>query len=773
MEGGIKLLLKNYFEGQIHDSDDNPAVLPTFKKKENTEYQQIFEKFIKEQKKIFRSWRESDKELQNLRIININKYNPLGFNLEKDCKEIFIKNLKINTLHEKTYIRLKITSEICIYNYIMFLGEDANKVLIPIIIYDTENYYALNLDDWDGVQNFYKKGQYIIIINPNYTIYDEKMYETKGTDGLLCLSPNETILFKDEMDVNRFLNLINNENFKNLKSLGDLMTMRKYYDKAIYFYEKAVKFDENEEIIIKIYSLLCECYIRFQYYTQAINYINKCLDIIDLLIEDNKELDKTIIITSIFRKIRCFVGLRNFKMANDELIKIKEDKKFQNHFKLDEIFINKFLSEKNNKSLIENIRVGYNNFQGNFDIKQMLEDEKEKFLLDNGDYINPKIEISFDNEKGIKIVAKKDINIGEYILVEKALYLCRVHDKNNNFETGIKIKTPFFTIGKIEHIDCVNNLIKILKKSPLDHKEFFVLFNGNNLNENYESRLKNIKSNISNLNVEVIERIFKLNSYKTFRYFYSINKIGLGLWKYFSLFNNSCLPNTTNYGIGDFIFVMPNRLIKKGEEITILYLSTPKYYESRKDLFKDLYNFECKCLLCQKEKNNREKNPNILSKYDYFIREITTDVMNEEMREKSLKEFPKFIEKNIEKLSNYEIGRAYVEISSTGDEFNFVYKYYNLANKYLKDDFEAMKLNINKIMEFCDILIERGDFSFIEIHKKLYKSFIDFYKMYYNCSENDIKIFIKNNKEQMIQDLIIMQEMDIKNMNYMINHKNN
>ena len=65
MEGGIKLLLKNYFEGQIHDSDDNPAVPPTFKKKENTEYQQIFEKFIKEQKKIFRSWRESDKEKEN------------------------------------------------------------------------------------------------------------------------------------------------------------------------------------------------------------------------------------------------------------------------------------------------------------------------------------------------------------------------------------------------------------------------------------------------------------------------------------------------------------------------------------------------------------------------------------------------------------------------------------------------------------------------------------------------------------------------------------
>ena len=30
----MKLMLKNYFDGQIHDSDDNPAVPPTFKKKE-------------------------------------------------------------------------------------------------------------------------------------------------------------------------------------------------------------------------------------------------------------------------------------------------------------------------------------------------------------------------------------------------------------------------------------------------------------------------------------------------------------------------------------------------------------------------------------------------------------------------------------------------------------------------------------------------------------------------------------------------------------------
>ena len=43
--------LENYFQGQIKEVDDIPAIPPTFKKKENKEYQQLMEKFITEQKK--------------------------------------------------------------------------------------------------------------------------------------------------------------------------------------------------------------------------------------------------------------------------------------------------------------------------------------------------------------------------------------------------------------------------------------------------------------------------------------------------------------------------------------------------------------------------------------------------------------------------------------------------------------------------------------------------------------------------------------------------
>ena len=758
------VFLKNYFEGQIKDIDEIPAFPPTFKRMENKEYQQIIEEFIMEQKKNFATWREHDKSLQNLRIINMEKYIPLGLNIDKNYKEIFIKNLQITNLHENTYIKLKIASKICIYNYVIFLGEDANKDLIPVLIYDTETYYSLNLDDWDKVQEFYKEGKYILIINPNYTIYDGKMWETEGLDGLLCLYPNETILFKDEADLNRFFDLLNLNNFDSFKSLGDIMIIRKYYDKAIYFYEKAIKIKDIEIKMIKIYSLLCECYIRYKYFTKGLEYIDKCINLIDLLIqEDNDDdIDISFIMTSLFRKIKCLVGLRNFKLAYEAYIKIKEDKKFQNHFGLDEKYIKKFLNEKNNSPIIETINIGYDNYCGKFNIRQILIDEKEKFFLDNGDYINPKLEISHDPVKGIKIIAKEDINVGEYILAEKAIYICRTHDPNNNFETNIKLQYPSHIIATIEYIDCINNLIKILKRSPLDYKEFFILYNKNNLKENYESRMKEIETNISNLNVEYIEQIFKLNAYKTLRFFYSINKIGLGLWKYFSLFNHSCLPNTTNYGIGDFVFLMANRLIKKGEEVTILYLTTPKCYEGKKDYLNQLYNFECNCNLCQTEKNNRKKNSDILNQFDKYIEIFTNPKEEMVIKENALIEFPVFLENIKDILTNYELGLAYLEISSCSPDFNVAYKYYNIANKYLNDDFELRKLNLNKIIEFCDSLIEQGDISILDKLIILKKSFINFYKLYYNLKENEIDLFVKINKEQKKKDLILQQVAKIK-----------
>ena len=123
-------------------------------------------------------------------------------------------------------------------------------------------------------------------------------------------------------------------------------------------------------------------------------------------------------------------------------------------------------------TLIEIIYKGHQNYLGKYKIEEMLSEEKKNFFLNNGDYINSKLEISFDEKKGIKIIAKEDIQKGEYILVEKAIYFCKTHDPNNLFETSIKILSATLYINKIEYIECINNLIKILKKSPLDLKNF-------------------------------------------------------------------------------------------------------------------------------------------------------------------------------------------------------------------------------------------------------------------------------------------------------------
>ena len=219
-----------------------------------------------------------------MKIINIEKYYPLGFNLDCNFKEKFINQLMINFVHENDYIKLKIKSKNAIYNYVMFLGEDEKKDVIPISIYDVDNYYNLSLDNWETIQELYDIGKYILIINPYYQIYSQEMYETEGIDGLICRSPNETILFKDEKDLNNFFKLVNKNNFEGFKELGDLMIIRHYYEKSIFYYENALK-EENNNMLIKckIYSLLAEAYINYKYYNKGLKNINKCFNIIILL----------------------------------------------------------------------------------------------------------------------------------------------------------------------------------------------------------------------------------------------------------------------------------------------------------------------------------------------------------------------------------------------------------------------------------------------------------------------------------------------------------
>ena len=76
------------------------------------------------------------------------------------------------------------------------------------------------------------------------------------------------------------------------------------------------------------------------------------------------------------------------------------------------------------------------------------------------------------------------------------------------------------------------------------------------------------------------------------------------------------------------------------------------------------------------------------------------------------------------------------------------------------------KINLNKIIEFGDTLMEHGDKSNSDKFEDLYKKYVEFYKTYYNCDKETIEMFIKINKEQNYKDLLLQQEELMKNLKF-------
>ena len=118
------------------------------------------------------------------------------------------------------------------------------------------------------------------------------------------------------------------------------------------------------------------------------------------------------------------------------------------------------------------------------------EDEKNYYGF-FGDYISPKMEIQFEKDKGLKIVAKENINKGELILVEKALAFKR--DKENSID--ISVPNLKEVPEKID-IDLYNDLAEKILNRPLDYEKFYFLYDGTNLNEDIDQRKEYLKNQI-------------------------------------------------------------------------------------------------------------------------------------------------------------------------------------------------------------------------------------------------------------------------------------
>ena len=626
-------------------------------------------------------------------VIDLETYNPLGKNIEPNFSEITIQNLIINSIHQKKYLVLKIISKTLLVDSLNFIGEDSNKDAINVAIYDAQKYF--NLKDWVDLENkVFSEGKYIIVIEPYYKTCSCPC----GYDKLRIESSNEIIIFDNKEEKDNFFEKLKPENLssENYKFIGNLMMKNKLYEKAIFYYEKAINEcgNKNDDIFdIIIHSNLSEAYRKFGYFTKCLKYADYCLNKINELQKIEQISSNNLSqhqLKALYRKIKGLIGLRRFKESYEELFNLEEKGKKD--------IVNELVNFGEIKQYIDIIKEGKENNLGHYDFRKMLTDEKLHFNLDNyGDFLSPKVEIQFEKDKGIKINANENINTGELILVEKAIVF-----KEDRSEMGRISKSNLKPLdcnesSMTKEIDFYNKLAKNVSKYPLDNEKFYYLFDGNNLNEDINQRKKYIEAQVNGsikLNRDKVLNVIFNNKYQIGRNFIFHNSVSIGIWGYASLLNNDCLPNTTYLGIGDFFILFSIKEIKKGEEITCRYNNSSFTFKDRQDELQKFWRFKCKCPLCEYQ---RKKD---YSEYDNFIKRFDPQ-SNDTIDPEFIESFHQFLAQNEKNYNYYDLTNAYFQLEiyySQIKNLNYTKMFSDFVSKYSEGNFLFMIANLYKVV---------------------------------------------------------------------------
>ena len=152
-----------------------------------------------------------------------------------------------------------------------------------------------------------------------------------------------------------------------------------------------------------------------------------------------------------------------------------------------------------------------------------------------------------------------------------------------------------------------------------------------------------------------------------------------------------------------------------------------------------------------------------MKKYDYFISLLYIDYETFKMKNKNIYECSKFLEENKNTLSEYQLGKAYLELQSCSNKIEEAYKYYKLAEKYLTTyDFELIKINLNNFYDFCNILIQNGDQKVLSYFPEILNVLLEFYKTYGNFSKDEVELMMQINIQQKINDELIIESEKLK-----------
>ncbi|KDQ14187.1 hypothetical protein BOTBODRAFT_174977 [Botryobasidium botryosum FD-172 SS1] len=87
-----------------------------------------------------------------------------------------------------------------------------------------------------------------------------------------------------------------------------------------------------------------------------------------------------------------------------------------------------------------------------------------------------------------------------------------------------------------------------------------------------------------------------------------------------SLFNHSCVPNTTWHHFGDVMVIRAAKNIVEGEELTLSYISGPGDTLWSRAAELELHTSRCDCSLCGADRNDEEQQCRIRAAYDLLLR---------------------------------------------------------------------------------------------------------------------------------------------------------
>ena len=652
-----------------------------------------------------------------------------------NMKPITIKEMTLGTTYKNRYIKFEIVTELMIMASIMFLGKDENGDLVLIAIYNFEKHYGTK--DYKTLNYIFQKGKYVLVLEPFYKIFGS------GEDGIRIEDPNEIIIFDDKEWINKFLETQNQEESFKLfhddeeKDFNDLykeanksFCIQNYTTALAHFIKlKSLKPEE-----IKFDLKIAECYFNLPYYTKA---IKKCDEILNGNILDNNEIGNKYYLTFLLLKIKSLIKLKKIDEANEIINENKEIIK-NNHKECFDI------EEEINKKI--------KNMKGEYDFIEIYEESKKSKNIDIGEYLNDKLEIKFIKNKGISIYTKDKINIGELILVSKAIAFSEPKKEKNIKDELIKFDNPdkndYRNAGKplvMRRNDEIEEMLSYkLSNYPEDFTDFLCLFDGKNKNINLEERKENKK-----IDLRKIQNVIEYNS-KTL--YFSEEPISYGLWYYPSLFNHSCIPNCYHFGFGDILIIIAINDIEPNSELFLNYFYNDMLYDERQKNLKEYYEFECNCELCKYEKNkfkecNEKKklddhlkilNSNINSAFERFYLKKETENEEQILNKKEIEQMIKFIEKNKKMFSCYEKSYLYLKSAQCMRMYDpyIAYEYLEKSLKYS----ENRNYYFEKLTLFAMSKVAKQLRSEVRIQFSANK-FKEFWEKYFPNQKNLLKCF--------------------------------